>query len=104
MAKASIVKSPVKGARMNIKQTKIDEPDIREDEILKQDTVTEEEKKDIFLTENEKKYIINLIANGYHTKDIQKKARAIMHLSDEKIARLMKNVKRSADILVNLEG
>lgn len=97
---ANTMKSPVKGVKMNVRKKKVEAPDVPEDEILKEST----EKSENTLTKAEKEYINKLIANGYHIRDIEKKLRAIMHLSDEKIELVMKGAKRSSDIIMNLEN
>lgn len=94
------MKSPVKGVKMNVKQTKIEKPDVQEDSVLRESNEQSNEKT---LTQAEKKYIFELIEKGYHIKDIEKKMKAIMHMSEEKIAIVLNGARRPSDIIMNME-
>lgn len=90
-------KSPIKKVESNIKIEHIDTPDVEENKI------SNIEKSEQNFTEEEKRYISDLISKGYHMKDIFKKVRAYLKISDEKYQRLIKNVRKSSDIYLNME-
>lgn len=64
--------------------------------------VINEFKKPSLFTKEEKEYILKTISLGYHYKDVIKKAKVYLNLSEDKYEVLSNNVKRVEDIFTNL--
>ena len=101
--KTSVQSGAIKEVVSDIKVEKELQQPIEEKEtkVVEVPSVKESKKNSLF-TKEEKEYILKTISLGYHYKDVIKRAKVYLKLSDEKYEVLSKNVKRVEDIFINL--